>query len=364
MAGRASRRWSARGPGRPAAAGAAGGCPGVSPALEPAVSAPIRASGWPRSRRSTSPPAYPLAPATATEKVMCMTIHASACSCLTRVCAVDIAFAEHLDLLDLHGRAAVASLAQLGPTDTLPPRGVPAAPGDTRALGDPRDLGLVARAPRRALERARRAGVPRGHADGGRGGHRTELDAAGGPAPGRGTGPADRLLRPSGDDRRGGAAAGARGDRGRARRQPRCRARPLPRCTRRSRPTASTGRWTTGPSRTRTSAGSRDRHCCAPPTGPSDTGRSWLVSCGQDRRGDDPSCVRAAHGTSRPSWSRARTTAPAAGGCTTTQVGDERHGPATRTPSGPCASRSTTSWHRLPAAGAGGAGDGCRRVGA
>jgi hypothetical protein len=38
---------------------------------------------------------------------------------------VDIAFAEHLDLLDLHGRAAVASLSQLGPDDTLPPRGVP-----------------------------------------------------------------------------------------------------------------------------------------------------------------------------------------------------------------------------------------------
>ncbi|KRF35938.1 hypothetical protein [Nocardioides sp. Soil805] len=39
---------------------------------------------------------------------------------------MDIVFAEHLDLLDLHGRAAVASLAQLGPADTLPPHGVPA----------------------------------------------------------------------------------------------------------------------------------------------------------------------------------------------------------------------------------------------
>ena len=39
-----------------------------------------------------------------------------------------ITFAEHLDLLDLHGRAAVASLGQLGPTDTLPPRGVAAHP--------------------------------------------------------------------------------------------------------------------------------------------------------------------------------------------------------------------------------------------
>lgn len=39
---------------------------------------------------------------------------------------MDIAFAEHLDLLDLHGRAAVASLAQLDPTDTLPPHAVPA----------------------------------------------------------------------------------------------------------------------------------------------------------------------------------------------------------------------------------------------
>lgn len=39
---------------------------------------------------------------------------------------MDIAYAEHLDLLDLHGRAAVASLAQLGPTDTLPPHGTSA----------------------------------------------------------------------------------------------------------------------------------------------------------------------------------------------------------------------------------------------
>ena len=39
---------------------------------------------------------------------------------------MDIAFAEHLDLLDLHGRAAVASLGALGPTDTLPPHAVPA----------------------------------------------------------------------------------------------------------------------------------------------------------------------------------------------------------------------------------------------
>jgi hypothetical protein len=39
---------------------------------------------------------------------------------------VDIAFAEHLDLLDLHGRAAVASLGLLGPTDTLPPHAAPA----------------------------------------------------------------------------------------------------------------------------------------------------------------------------------------------------------------------------------------------
>ena len=39
-----------------------------------------------------------------------------------------ITFAKRLDLLDLHGRVAVASLGQLGPTDTLPPRGVAAHP--------------------------------------------------------------------------------------------------------------------------------------------------------------------------------------------------------------------------------------------
>ena len=55
-----------------------------------------------------------------------MTIHVTACPCLTRVCAVDIAFAEHLDLLDLHGRAGAASLGQLDATDTLPPHGTTA----------------------------------------------------------------------------------------------------------------------------------------------------------------------------------------------------------------------------------------------
>ena len=40
--------------------------PSGSPALEPPVSAPISTSGWASSRRRTSPPAYPLAPATAT----------------------------------------------------------------------------------------------------------------------------------------------------------------------------------------------------------------------------------------------------------------------------------------------------------
>ena len=39
--------------------------PSGSPALEPAVTAPISTSGCASSRRSTSPPAYPLAPATA-----------------------------------------------------------------------------------------------------------------------------------------------------------------------------------------------------------------------------------------------------------------------------------------------------------
>ncbi len=44
--------------------------PSVSPALLPAVSAPISTCGWASSRRSSSPPAYPLAPATATLVVM------------------------------------------------------------------------------------------------------------------------------------------------------------------------------------------------------------------------------------------------------------------------------------------------------
>ncbi len=39
---------------------------------------------------------------------------------------MDIPYSEHVDLLDLHGRAAVASLGHLGPTDTLPPRGTSA----------------------------------------------------------------------------------------------------------------------------------------------------------------------------------------------------------------------------------------------
>ena len=37
------------------------------PALALAVNAPISTSGWPSSRRSSSPPAYPVAPATAME---------------------------------------------------------------------------------------------------------------------------------------------------------------------------------------------------------------------------------------------------------------------------------------------------------
>ena len=52
------------------------------------MSAPISTSGWPSSRRSSSPPAYPLAPATATRfLVMCMTIQTSVCACAIRVTA-------------------------------------------------------------------------------------------------------------------------------------------------------------------------------------------------------------------------------------------------------------------------------------
>ena len=43
------------------------------PAFDDAVSAPTSSSGCWRRRRTTSPPAYPLAPATAT-RLICMTI--------------------------------------------------------------------------------------------------------------------------------------------------------------------------------------------------------------------------------------------------------------------------------------------------
>ena len=78
---RASRRRSA--PSTRSASGTrCGWCaPSASPALEPAVSAPISTSGCASSRRSSSPPAYPLAPATATVRfVMCMTIQTTAYS--------------------------------------------------------------------------------------------------------------------------------------------------------------------------------------------------------------------------------------------------------------------------------------------
>jgi len=42
------------------------------PELAPAVRAPISTSGWASSNRSSSPPAYPVAPATATLIVMRM----------------------------------------------------------------------------------------------------------------------------------------------------------------------------------------------------------------------------------------------------------------------------------------------------
>ena len=67
----------ARAPGRPAAAGAAAARRAAPRRWSRAVSAPISTSGCASSSRSTSPPAYPLAPATATRTtVMCMTIHA------------------------------------------------------------------------------------------------------------------------------------------------------------------------------------------------------------------------------------------------------------------------------------------------
>ena len=76
---RASRRWSAPAPGRPAAPGAAGGCPAAHRRWRRRSARRSPPGGGPSSRRSTSPPAYPLAPATATRVlVMCMTIHRSA----------------------------------------------------------------------------------------------------------------------------------------------------------------------------------------------------------------------------------------------------------------------------------------------
>src|SRR4051812_20213656 len=52
--------------------------PSFVPALLAAVSVPISTSGWARSRRSSSPPAYPLAPATAMFTVIRMIMHALA----------------------------------------------------------------------------------------------------------------------------------------------------------------------------------------------------------------------------------------------------------------------------------------------
>ena len=65
------------------ASGTRCGCraPSGWPALEAPVRAPISTSGWPSSRRSSSPPAYPLAPATAILVGMCMTIQIRACLC-------------------------------------------------------------------------------------------------------------------------------------------------------------------------------------------------------------------------------------------------------------------------------------------
>ena len=81
VAGEHVEARSARAPGRRAARRCGCSEPSVSPALEPPVSAPISTPGWPSSRRSTSPPAYPLAPATATRfVVMCMTIQWTATS--------------------------------------------------------------------------------------------------------------------------------------------------------------------------------------------------------------------------------------------------------------------------------------------
>ncbi len=77
----APRPWSAPAPGPARGTRCGWSAPSISPALDPAVTAPISTSGCDSSSRSTSPPAYPLAPATATLRFdMCMTIQSNAYS--------------------------------------------------------------------------------------------------------------------------------------------------------------------------------------------------------------------------------------------------------------------------------------------
>ena len=75
-----SRAWSPRAPGRRAASGAAAGCRAAHRRCCPPSARRSPRRGAPSSSRRSSPPAYPLAPATATRTVMCMTIQDSGTS--------------------------------------------------------------------------------------------------------------------------------------------------------------------------------------------------------------------------------------------------------------------------------------------
>src|SRR5215207_830410 len=127
------------------ASGVRCGCrdPSVSPALLPAVSAPISTWGCPRRRRSTSPPAYPLAPATATLiRSICMTIQKSVCFSPSGpktprrgrcrpVASDDVTRLEFPDYLDHIRRDSARFRAVLGDCD--PAAQVPSCPDWTAA---------------------------------------------------------------------------------------------------------------------------------------------------------------------------------------------------------------------------------------
>ena len=240
-----------------------------------------------------------------------MNIHVTACSCLTRVCAVDIAFAEHLDLLDLHGRAGAASLGQLDATDTLPPHGTTAEAASLEHWATLEIWAWSLAHPGQHWGGRAEPAAPDGHAAtvAAIGAELTRLEdllRAAGPGV-----PMDFFGRPgtSGDVARllaheaiavAHAASTAAG-------------RSVPGCPPRSRPTASRGHWSTGPSRTRTWPGRPGRPCCGPPARDA---RGWWRA-GRTGAAASPRCGPRTTATP-PSWSRARTPT-CSGGSTTTR---------------------------------------------